>query len=706
LNLLCAELAFLGRSINRQLSLHGIEFETFPVTPSAQHIAMHDALAKVWQQLMVLPVANTKAASKNVFGAGLRLFKCLALTGKVDQVVELVKHHLGLGHQVVISLISTGEAASTRIATDSTDAPSDAEASLFDMLNQVFDLLEDAAEETNDGVSLQRIEAMREASRSLVLYPASPLDLLKHKLGGAAAVAELTGRSSYVEYVPVRRPRPVHTTPSVSVGVDSSDDSDAETQEAEEPPAIGAVEAAAESEQTDYHWRVRPRVQTKEGVTIERAAFQAAKKKIAILSTACDTGTSLHADGPGAARRVQILFELPWSSSRALQQLGRTHRAGQSSAPLYLLIGANGPEKRFVATVSARLSSMGALCSADRSHSAFQLEVEADRVSSDQLLGDTSGVARRDFLIQLEAAARTAASAAAKLETANNLPTDMRNDAIMYSALVKTKAASAESAKQLLNRLLCLPYKISNAAFERYVDVLEVLIQRAVAAGGSVNESALELDLRLPRFEQLPSVDLSGECGQERFCVRIVKETRVLSFDEAVAMRNTLLARGAKPEHVYFASGSGPELIHLRTATTARRYRPQSRIPVTFARRHAPHPEPMPAQLRGVWETEVAAHRDGSRVTHAIAALPALWLTNSLDKSKIRLLKLTEADGSRRLAVSVSPSWVETRARRRDARIARETIAAREAAAVAAVAVATPVVVRAVTVGEKRPLGV
>ena len=122
LNLLCAELAFLGRSINRQLSLHGIEFETFPVTPSAQHIAMHDALAKVWQQLMVLPVANTKAASKNVFGAGLRLFKCLALTGKVDQVVELVKHHLGLGHQVVISLISTGEAASTRIATDSTDA--------------------------------------------------------------------------------------------------------------------------------------------------------------------------------------------------------------------------------------------------------------------------------------------------------------------------------------------------------------------------------------------------------------------------------------------------------------------------------------------------------------------------------------------------------------------------------------------------------
>mmetsp|Transcript_8407 Transcript_8407/g.12811 ORF Transcript_8407/g.12811 Transcript_8407/m.12811 type:complete len:778 (+) Transcript_8407:958-3291(+) len=157
--------------------------------------------------------------------------------------------------------------------------------------------------------------------------PGNALDMLIDELGGIDAVAEMTGRTSRMvrnykdEFVLQKR-----TENGVSA-----------------------------NEQNLY----------------EREEFQAGRKLVAIISDAASSGISLHAENndrvKNKRRRVHFTLELPWSADKTIQQMGRSHRSNQLVPPQYkLLVSPLGGERRFVAAVTKRLESLGALTQGDR----------------------------------------------------------------------------------------------------------------------------------------------------------------------------------------------------------------------------------------------------------------------------------------------------------------------------------------------------
>jgi hypothetical protein len=173
---------------------------------------------------------------------------------------------------------------------------------------------------------IEKVNELKRLARELPL-PGHPLDDLIDQLGGIEKVAEMTGRHNRSLRCP-------------------------------------------ESGKWIYRSRTTVRESTTDEVNFqEREAFQNGLKRVAIISDACSCGISLHADQrkENKQRRLHLTLELAWSADKAIQQLGRTHRSNQASAPLYrLLITPYAGEKRFVSSITKRLESLGALTQGDR----------------------------------------------------------------------------------------------------------------------------------------------------------------------------------------------------------------------------------------------------------------------------------------------------------------------------------------------------
>lgn len=190
------------------------------------------------------------------------------------------------------------------------------------------------SEDEDSGEDEWKVNKALEKCKKLILdllddgileLPPNPLDHLIDMLGGPQCVAEMTGRTK--QFVRL-------------------DD--------------GSLQ----------YVRRRADVKGKEVNLHERDDFCSGKKRYAIISEAASTGISLHADrrfGSANRRRFHMTIELPWSSDRTIQSMGRSHRSNQQSAPIYsFVVTSCAGETRFASSASSRLQNLGAILRGDR----------------------------------------------------------------------------------------------------------------------------------------------------------------------------------------------------------------------------------------------------------------------------------------------------------------------------------------------------
>lgn len=336
MELLSQELKMQGFYVARNFSYNGAEFENMEIKLSKEQIEVYDRSVACWRKLFdemeawsQLNRSESRSWLKHFSLTQQRFFKILCVSLKMKDLVKDVKKALSNGLSVVIGIQSTGESTIDQMQLKvgrSYEMISTAREVMLNLVKNHFPTHaqgKDPKHLENDTSSERRNKILEEINK--LVLPGNFLDELVEELGGVTNVAEMTGRKSRLVKVP-------NTINSWTVDMRSSEDID----------SINVKECRA---------------------------FNEGIKKIAIVSDAASTGISLHASRlvRNQSRRVHYTVELPWSADKAIQQLGRTHRSNQSSAPLYKLVFTDlGGERRFAATVAKRLESLGALTRGDR----------------------------------------------------------------------------------------------------------------------------------------------------------------------------------------------------------------------------------------------------------------------------------------------------------------------------------------------------
>ena len=599
LELLNAELVHSQSLIARQLSFEGVHFSTVTVGLTDEYEEMHSSASSVWQQIIKQPLFepgdfSTRQLRSLLWGAHQRFWKALILCSKVGKCIELAKAELAESNAVVISLLYTGEAAANRAAARAATSGEDDEAS-FDcnVRDTLLDFLKTTREKVKElGIEISdeewaALDEIERDTKNLQLPEAAPLDLLKQGLGGTDAVAELTGRQHFV------------------------------------------IKNQAGK------WE---RVQHTGTMDRERAAFQSGEKQIAVLTTAGSTGISLHAEQLGARPRVQLLFELPWSSVQCMQQLGRVHRSNQRHTPRYVILATEfGPDLRFAATVASRLQALGAISSGDRTtiQDGARVRIEgANDVEADLLVSRHGDAAAKKLCESCSYEARTV---------------------LIDAGLVAPGYATTSlNAKQFMNRLLGMPVSKAQSVFDEFADRVQHERNEAERKGRASEEPIMQLTVDGVKVELLQEL----KCGSNsNVCVFSVD--RGLNFAEASAMRQALLNLGNSTSTVYWSDHEGGCLVFRRTQTTGRKYLPTGWQPLAVRNAHRwPAETTASAQFQQNWDRVFSQYSDKMpRVeTVNVAKLSALPVLNRLFRGdeKPHMARVTNQDGSKFVGLVIS----------------------------------------------------
>ncbi len=484
LEMLALHLKGIGAQVSRNVGFEGAEFETLVAEIDAPSARVYRSASVLWRDLMTTKLAQvggslSREEAAAYWSAHLRFFRQLVVCLKLPALVVRARRALAEGHCVVVGLQTTGEASLAR------DENSPGFVSVCASVAKLY-------AERNLAPSPERTELVARAGAAG--FPLGALDALIDAFGGASNVAEMTGRAA-------RRVR----GPDGAVSL-------------EKRSAGGAASPNA----------------------AERDAFNRGDKLVAVVSKAASTGFSLHADRGfrNTRRRHHFTLELPWAADSAIQQLGRSHRANQTSAPVFVLTSSGlGGETRFVAAVARRLAGLGAAAQGDRRASLGAASLgEAAIYESKygrEALSRAKAVSQHAMPSTFDWRETVRRSRAALAADEGFVPTSFAETAFVVESAVAEIGSGATNVRRFLNRTLGLPVARQAILFECF-DLLVAAAIRKAKVSGKYEPEAIRLVGRAI-VRAAPAKLLGGEPSDgTAVYLHEFERDRGLSFFEAI----------------------------------------------------------------------------------------------------------------------------------------------------------------------------
>ncbi len=480
MEMIARELKAQGKYISRTLSYRGIKYDILKheITPEQEKI--YESACDAWRAISqsiehtISMTTNggprqTAMAMSQFYSTQQRFFSLLLTSMKIPSVVEAVQRDLANGKSVAITLINTNEAAQNReknrIALDDTDEEPDYDFGpgrlLKDMVMEHYPVqqwedsvdsngnpikvpvYEKDADGNNTNIPVLNPEAVRARDELIARLerelhmPSNPLDELIDQLGGPSKVAELTGRKQ--RFDPTRNRLVNRAGDGIS--------------------------------------------QSKVNLA-EMDAYQSGRKRIAVLSSAADTGISLHSDLGAKNQQQRIVYTLQtgWSADKALQMApGRFHRTNQANAPEIRLVQSNlGGESRFISSLARRMEGLEALSKGQtRTNSGTEA---MSKVNFETEQGEAASVNFYNNLLRNQVVPGAVNEKGEPLRGMEVL--DQLGVLVAQNGGGQTvPQRDRRNVKRLLNRLLALKPRIQNAVYDYFYDIFEAVVQQAIDEG-------------------------------------------------------------------------------------------------------------------------------------------------------------------------------------------------------------------------------
>ncbi|XP_033119248.1 protein FORGETTER 1-like isoform X2 [Anneissia japonica] len=508
--LLAMEMKSSGRYLSRGLSFKQAEFCMVESVLSEDQVKMYNTAVHVWNELrrsLQSALDRTNTGNPKIWSlywsAHQRFFKQICMGVKVPTILKEANKALDDGCCVVIGLQTTGEASlESELQRKDSQLVGFVSTAKEIFLNFVREYFPTKINLSTPQKCEVKVDEWSKTAQDLLLsfadkigLPTSSLDEIIDKLGGPGKVAEMTGRKG----------RMVSTADGVKYVPRSGDGSQLDSLNVQ-----------------------------------ERNSFMNGRKLVAIISDAASTGISLHADKrvSNQRRRVHITMELPWSADKAVQQMGRSHRANQSSGPLYKLVTTNlGGERRFAAAVAKRLESLGALTKGDRRAatgadlSKFNFDTQYGRaglrnmyfaISNNHIAGGVS-------LDKL-------ASQKLKFSEFNaQMMESLELMALTDTSSLTTKVFDRDTSDvgKFLNRILGLAVDRQNLIFSYFTECLQAVIS-AAKKEGRYNEGLVDIIAPSIQIVGEPKVVFTAAQSSIKTTHVILKVDRGLSWEKAL----------------------------------------------------------------------------------------------------------------------------------------------------------------------------